>query len=445
MSPFLCLALLLAPSARGTEEVRLDDPGLNLALPALEGLARLDTPIGDLKAVWTGTLGESAVRIPVASIEADRFAISEPEDVSVLAEDYHRDRFKAEKVAADFGPRGLVPGRFGRLPYACLVQADLRRETAVDGRLWLLCGLSEKSAWFVQIEAHPLPAAAAEKALVDFLRTGVRADGTPRDWRWTEEEARARWEEFAPKDAIAKFEEPLRTKHYIILTNSSGGKAFAKKMEECYGTIQKLFPFPEVEGRRLMPVFRFRTPDQYYAYFSKIAEISVEDAQKSKGHAWRDYYATWYEAPADPVHIHEATHQIFGNRLMLSGGGSWFQEGVAEYVETRENERNEAARLVKKRRHTPLKEFVQIESLLMSAEEDKKGGNEAGDNYKLAALLIEFLRESRFGKERFQQFVATVGRVSRGDLPGIEAAVSRVYGVSLAELEEQWVAYCEKR
>jgi hypothetical protein len=144
------------------------------------------------------------------------------------------------------------------------------------------------------------------------------------------------------------------------------------------------------------------------------------------------------------VHIHEATHQIFANRLVLGGGGSWFQEGVAEYVETRANERNDAARLVKKQRHTPLAEFVVIESLLMSAEEDIKGGNEAGDHYKQAALLIEFLRESDFGRKRFQDFVHAVGRTPSNDLPAIEAAVRQSYGCTLAELEAQWVEYCKK-
>ncbi len=111
-------------------------------------------------------------------------------------------------------------------------------------------------------------------------------------------------------------------------------------MEENYEEITRIFPYEDVKGRRLMPVFLFRTPDQYYDYYAAIANQSREHVSKSKGHAWRDYYATWYEAPGDPVHIHECTHQIFKNRLRLNGGGSWFQEGMAEYIETKENERN---------------------------------------------------------------------------------------------------------
>jgi hypothetical protein len=438
MMPLALSVLLSLAPLPAVQGEHLPDPGLTLVLPELEGLARNDRPIGDLVAVWTGRLGESEVQIQVASLDRAKFDVTEPEDVLALVEEYHTER------CAQIG-FGMALGAFGHVPYAALVKADLRRSTAIDGRLWLLGGLTQTRAWAIAVEVLPLPDLEGAQAIEDFLARGVSCAGEPRHWKWTDEEARARWAEFAPKDAIDKFEKPVRTEHYIVLTNSSSGAKFGQKMEECYATIQELFPFPEVEGRRLMPVFVFRTPDQYYAYFSKIAGTSLEMARRSKGHAWRDYYATWYEAPQDPVHIHEATHQIFANRLVLQGGGSWFQEGLAEYVETRANERNEAARLVKKERHTKLAEFVAIESLLMSAEEDKKGGNEAGDHYKQAALLIEFLRESKFGKERFPAFVNAVGRVPRSDVPAIEAAVKQSYGCTLAELEAMWVEYCKKR
>jgi hypothetical protein len=200
-----------------------------------------------------------------------------------------------------------------------------------------------------------------------------------------------------------------------------------------------------VAGRKLMPVFLFRTPDEYYDFYVSVHKVSKEQAERSKGHASGDYYATWYEAPNDPVHIHEATHQIFGNRLRLGGGGSWFQEGVAEYIETNANDRGNAARAVKKGEHMKLGEFVTIPSLLHSTDEGIKGGNEAGDLYKQAALLIEFLRESKFGKEKFQTYLHAVGKVRRNDLEAIERVTRDVYGVDLAELDKQWIDYCKKR
>lgn len=443
--PTLLAVLCALVPCLAAEGVQLPDPGLTLALPELEGLARNDRPIGDLVAAWSGRLGASEVQIQVASLDRAQFQVAEPEDVLAILEEYHTDRCKQIGFGLELGARGAVEGAFGHVSYAALVRGDLRRSTAIDGRLWLMGGITEQRAWAIMVEALPQPDEAGAKLIEDFLARGVTCAGEPRDWKWTDEEARARWAEFAPEDARDKLKKPLRTKHYIILTNAGGGESFGEKMEECYEAIQKIYPFPEVEGRRLMPVFLFRTPDQYYAYFVARANTPLEKAKRSKGHAWLDYYATWYEAPNDPVHIHEATHQIFANRLVLNGGGSWFSEGVAEYVETRDNERNNAARLVKKERHTKLVEFVAIESLLMSAEEDIKGGDEAGDHYKQAALLIEFLRESKFGKERFPAFVHAVGRVPDNDVAAIEAAVKRVYGCTLAELDGLFVEYCKKR
>lgn len=433
---------LAAPALPGES---VSAANLTLELPELEGFAREDVAGGQLAARWSGALGESRVRIDVVTLDAAEFGFGEPEDVLDTFEGHHVEQYEEGGHRVVLGTRGAREGQYGWVPYAATVTADATDPEGRAGRLWITCGLTPTRGWAVLVEATPLPAISDTEALERFVAEGIRGEGEPRNWRWTDEEALARWVEFAPEGEEDDMEKPLRTEHYIILTNSSGGKLFAKKMEECYATIQEAFPFPEVEGRKLMPVFLFKTPQQYYEYYAKIAGTTIEKAARSGGHAWRDYYATWYKAPGDPVHIHEATHQIFMNRLVLNGGGSWFQEGLAEYIETSDNERNNAARLVKKERHTKLREFVVIPSLLQSAEEDIKGGDEAGDHYKQAALLIEFLRESKFAREGFPAFVQAVGRVSRGDVAAIEAAVRQVYGCSLEQLEAEWVAYCKKR
>jgi hypothetical protein len=139
-------------------------------------------------------------------------------------------------------------------------------------------------------------------------------------------------------------------------------------------------------------------------------------------------------------------HQIFQNRLFLGGGGSWFQEGLAEYVETSANARNEVANLVKKGKHMPLAEFLGLKSLLWSSDTDRKeGGSEAADLYKQAALLIEFLRESKWGKGKFERFVQVVGRAPRGDVAKLRALFQELYGVSVEQLDQEFQAYCAKR
>ena len=60
-------------------------------------------------------------------------------------------------------------------------------------------------------------------------------------------------------------------------------------------------------------------------------------------------------------------------------------------------------------------------------------------------LLIEFLRESKFGKDKFQEFLQTMGKVSRGKVDKIDAAFEAVYGVGLDGIEEEWIRYCKKR
>jgi len=227
--------------------------------------------------------------------------------------------------------------------------------------------------------------------------------------------------------------------------NPGTNKKFGEKMEDCYAAIKKMYPFEEVPSQTLMPVFLFRDKPEYSEYYAKIAGISIEAADKSKGHAWRDYYATYFESTTDPVHIHEATHQIFANRLVLNGGGSWFQEGVAEYICQGKNDRNVEAARVKKGKHVPLVDMITTKSLLYSAKEDVSGENQASNSYTEAALFVEFLHESKFGAPKFQEYLHAVGMTPANDVKAIERAIKSVYGVDLKELEAKWVDYCKHR
>jgi len=115
-------------------------------------------------------------------------------------------------------------------------------------------------------------------------------------------------------------------------------------------------------------------------------------------------------------------------------------------MSTRDNERGMAATAVEKGKGVPLPEFVKIQSLIFSQpKEDSRGGDASGNQSKQAALLIEFLRGSKFGKAKFQEWLHAVGSVPRNDARAIEAAVRRVYGTDLAGLDKEFVAYCKKR
>jgi hypothetical protein len=237
----------------------------------------------------------------------------------------------------------------------------------------------------------------------------------------------------------------VRTKHYIFLSNTDAAKQMGDEMEKAYLAIQKMYPFPEVVGCRLLPVFLFANETQYYEFYAKAFKTSVEEASNSKGVAYSDFYATYYDAPQDPVHIHEMTHQVFANRLRLGGAGSWFQEGVAEYICTKPAERTDASNLVKKERHKPLRDLIAIDSLLATGAGDVKKGGEAGSLYSQAAMVIEFVRESKWSKDKFLEWVHAVGNCPDNNLEAIERATQAVLGVDLAAFEARYVEYCKKR
>ena len=444
----VALLLTLALQASGLEVVELEALHLRLTFPS--GMTELvelpdEDEDEDLLGCWNAELGGKTAFVEVALWR--KRAGREPEDITWRL----LDRFRDE----DFdGPRfelahhGLIAGEYGFVPYVSVLSGTIqeRGKTEKIGAVWYVAGIAEKTGWLMTIQVDPLPDESDRSLIEALIAKGMSFGGPKRNPLWAEDEVKARWEADSALDEKKQEKlEVIRTEHYLIMTNSSGGKLFAKQMELNYDVIQATYPFPEIPGRKLMPVFLFRDPEEYYAFYAQRFAKTLEAARKSSGVAAADFYATYYEAPKDPVHIHEATHQIFDNRLALGGGGSWFQEGVAEYIETRPNDRNDAARLVKKGRHTPLRELMQLRSLIDSKDEDKSGESAAAHNYKEAALLIEFLRESDFGKARFKDWMHAIGQLARNDVSGIEAVCKRIYGVSIEELDAKFVEYCAKR
>lgn len=433
-----CLAALPSAQAAARPTVEVPELRLHLILPELDDFEARSGRNEQLRGAWLGKWGEHRVEIRLWLLPREEWGLFEPD--AVLENLVFNER--QEPAGADFGfvERGYLGGAYGALPYAAWARAERRRPGEAERTLIALGGVTAERAYSVQVTLEPPADEAARARVLAFFRDGVRYDGPVEDPRWTDEEAVGRWERDRPAEVAGKLKFE-RTAHYLILTDSSSGKLFGKKMEECYAAIQETYPFSEVEGRKLLPVFLFRTSQEYVDYYAKIAGISTESAGASKGHAWRDYYATYYEAPADPVHVHEATHQVFANRLGLSGGGSWFQEGVAQYMSTSHNQRKAFAKGAAKRGgFTPFREFVAIPSLLHGAEgeKDPKGGSVAGNHYLQAASIIAFLRESKFGRDRFPEFLARAGSAPPGQPTALDVILQDLYGVDLEGLEAQW-------
>jgi hypothetical protein len=446
----LALALSLAQDAGGPAS--FPELGLTVTAPALVGLKQsIGSATDAVRGSWSGKLGDSDVRIALYSFPLDKWGFREAGGVTVVMLDWLR-----EKGAFDVDESYEREGKYGASPVLSVVSGRMKEDEKVVGTEYAASGLTSAHGYTIHVRVQPEPGEEARLQIARFFEQGIVYDGPLRDPQWTEEEVTARWKADAPDELQEEFARNLskkawvknallRTEHYIVMTNASGGKKFAEQMEANYDQIGKLFPLPPGKGCRLMPVFLFRTSDEYYAFCVKRG-MTLDEAKRSAGHAAGDYYSTWYNSPTDPTHIHEQTHQLFANRLFLRGGGSWFQEGLAEYVETSKNDRNVIASQVAKQRHLPLPELFQRKSLLWSSAENRKeGGSEASDLYTEAALLVEFLRESKWGKDKFPHFLQVVGRLPRNDLTRLRTAIVEIYGTDVEGVDREFQAYCAKR
>lgn len=470
-SVLLPLALLTAADASSgspqdgssQEGAEFADLDLTLNVDAIEELESSPGVGEQHRGRWTGKLDEWAVEIDLLSFAREAMRLDTPEDV-VRLDELHR---ATQDRAADRPPfvfetkRGLA-GAFGWVPYAWVGYADRMEGTKAVGTYVALGGVGETAAYLLRVECTPALSDRDRQELEELLVELVDYTGSAYEPTWTDAEVDERWESDAPDSVLEDSKrQVVRTDYYVIMTNVGKGTArgFGKKIDECYEEIREVYPFEDVEGRRLLPIFYFVTPDQYYEWCVKNLGWEVEAARRSKGVATKDVYATYHQATNDPVHIHEATHQIFSQRLGLVGGGSWFQEGVAEYMSDTPVELGIFKNIAKDAlewledgeelddgAYVPLEKFVVLPSLLYSSEKSRKtGGSAAGDAYDQAAAIVEFVRHGDFCEGKFLPFVHAIGGVARGDKPEIEKAFRRVFGVGLDEFEREFLEYWAKR
>jgi len=452
--PATALALTLLAPAPQDQVHQIPDCQLSIDLSDFEGLqdGQLSKDPGVLRSWWFGGFAKSRIRISVFVYSNENYSVSIPEDLIDISERHHNSRADDDgRTTTDgkgsqwhFDTEYFVPGPYGYVPYA-VIGEKLDSANKPPQSVFCMAGVTKENSYTIEIDAKPPLDAETSAKIISFLKDKVRYAGEVYTREWKDEEILERWERHAPEELAGDLE-IFRTKHFVIMTNSSGKKKFAKELEKSYTAIKKMYPFEEREDLRLLPIYLFRTSDQYFDFCVRALSWSRDQAKQSKGVASRDFYATWYEAPKDLVHIHELTHQLFANRLRLRGGGSWFQEGVAEYMSTSKNDRGEFKSLVKKERYVSFAEFFARTSLLQGSGGQRLDGTRPSrEAYLQAACITEFVHKSKWSKGKLQEFIHAVGRTGRGDLAQIETELQRVFGVGVEGFEEQFVAYWKKR
>lgn len=282
----------------------------------------------------------------------------------------------------------------------------------------------------------------------EYELEGYRGDPDPEHaLTWPEKAIEARVRAVFVEEAWKKVD-VVRSKHYLVLTDGSAGKKFGKILDDdIYKGFFRFYDIDTPKEHRPLFVYLFNTREAYIEFLVRVVGMTHEQASSTGGIAYRDYYATSYTSPRDPIHFHECAHQIMHNLLGLSGGGSWYQEGVAEHYEDEVRHFNREAEtnmLLTTKQAVPLRDLLAAESMLFSAGKDVKGGGGASGMYGQAASVIQLVRESRAFKKKFHDFLFAMGEVPRSDLDEIERVLQETLDVSIDGLEAAWLDHYEK-
>ncbi|MGE3171507.1 MAG: hypothetical protein AB7O97_02700 [Planctomycetota bacterium] len=296
---------------------------------------------------------------------------------------------------------------------------------------------SDAAAPTSEEEPAPAPAEPAGRSLTEEQQEQwleqVRTDLLPKVWP-----ERCADDEGYRRKYLRKWQAVV-SDHYIVFTNGPTAtcRKYAVTLESLFAKIRETLPFPEPE--RLLVAYIFADREDYYRYCVAISGYSPEGARRTAGHANSRYYATYYESPRAPVVYHEATHEIVGACLRVTGVGSWFQEGMAVYFEkvmTNGRLQGGARNDVRRGDSYPLREFFAIPSLL--ADPNGHGSR----NYEHAGALVEFMMDTKLEPVagRFGAFLeaARKGRGFGRGLAVSERLIREVYGLSIDEFEALW-------
>ena len=232
----------------------------------------------------------------------------------------------------------------------------------------------------------------------------------------------------------------VQSEHYLVYTNGpkTTVKKFAKSLEKLYAFVKKEWPFEDVD--HLLTAYIFNQAEEYYDFCEKIVGWSRRSAEATAGHANGSYYAAYYMSPKSDVVMHEATHQIVHACLGVYGVGSWFQEGMAVYIEEKIGNRKPSSAMrsaFRTGQFYRLRDFVQIPSLISN-----RNGN-GSRNYEHAGALIDFLNNSKLPpvKGKFREFLAAAKKFQGRSRRSSERLIKKVYGLSLDELEAVWMKH----
>lgn len=420
----------------GGKVVSEEGERIELALPEIPGLRRNGSG-GSLKREWELRTERQKIWIWVHAYPPSYLAPLDPADVASF-ETMVLSPFDPALSCDGIQVLEYVKGVKGGQAAGAVAGGGVTHPTYGAGEFLLFAGVLPRLAFDVVIVRFGDADPALRAALLQFLRTGVRASTLPFDPTWSEPGQAQAWVERVLPPGIdpTPFKVALRTKHFVLISDTKVPKSAEAALEATYELVRKIAPFEEAPGGSLTAGLLFRTRAQYTAFCDQTSADPVL-VRRSAGHSRPEGFAMHAEAWNEALLRHEAAHQLLRNRARLDGGGSWLQEGLAEYVSTRAEDRKRFAKAAATSgRFTPFREFVRTEMLLGVGTEEA-----ARSAYLQAACMIEFLRDGAFQPKQFPAFLRTAGRIPWGRPDDVLAAFKTVYGVDIDAIEKAWVQH----
>ena len=232
--------------------------------------------------------------------------------------------------------------------------------------------------------------------------------------------------------------ESIDSEHFRLFTTApSGRKLLALLEKELVPRLTRWFGKPAHKVDRLR-VFLHRSRSGYELAAVKNG-MSEQRAAALEGHSWDGYYSTYYSGPRASVHIHEGVHQYMTAALGLDGGGTWLQEGLAQWIEA-DFGRRSPARLARNTLRKKKADFPSLKRILVARtflfRPKERFGLSCNELYDVSASLVRYLAQEHHNE--FRSLIRELGVLPPSDLGLLEAAFRRRIGLDIASLEKAW-------
>ncbi|MEN8150978.1 MAG: hypothetical protein ABFS86_14245 [Planctomycetota bacterium] len=231
----------------------------------------------------------------------------------------------------------------------------------------------------------------------------------------------------------------ITTSHFDLYTDSKAAvSGFPEGLEKAYEFVKLELGLEEMAEP--LPVYIFQNQGGLKGFLVDHCGMSGSEAAGLYGIANARHIAALYHAPESAFIVRQMTRALV-HRSWGREGGSWFQDGVAKYIEFRWQKQSAAEQFASRIRsdsYVPLSELLAMGKLFRQGS--AKGGSGSADALsRQAAAFYEFLARGPLKTKwsAARPVLATAPVKDSGRVNQVES----LFGMSIPEIEEAWVEW----